>query len=204
MNLLTGRFWMWEGSGARVALAVFVVLGVALLAVGAATPRRRARTAQGLRIQYAIRDRVDPGPDLRDKVDRYARIGAGNGWVAWLMLIPGAFLLDGRWNRPLLATPVALALLAAVVAGMLAFRRQTAFRDPPGAVARLPSGPLPRPPLPGTGLDRRTSGRRSSPAGAWRTGCTRRPSPASNMLNRPQQNGSPSPAARSPSRNGCP
>lgn len=142
--LLTGKFSFWAGADAWRAIGVFVAVGLVLGLVGMATPRFRTRAREGFRLQYALRHHVDPGPELREKADRYAHRMAGNGWMAWFFpFIPVGFLFTGRWDRPLLAVPAMLVLLAAVVAALLWWRRMTAAAqrwadDPPGP-AREPS-----------------------------------------------------------------
>jgi len=142
--LLTGKYAFWEGSHAWWAVGGFVVYAAVLQVLSVATPRLRARTGQAFRIQYALRHGVDPGPELREKTDRYARRMAGNGWLAWLFpFTPIGFLLGGRWNRPLLAVPAAIVLVAAAAAVLLWWRRQAAAarcwaEDPPGPERELP------------------------------------------------------------------
>lgn len=75
---------------------------------------------------------------MRAKADRYAQRMAGNGWMAWFFpFVPAGFLVSGRWDRPLVAVPAMLVLLAAVVAALRWWRRMTAaaqrwVEDPPG------------------------------------------------------------------------
>ena len=136
--LLTGKYAFWEGSAAWVAISVFPVVVLALQLIKRASPRVRARSAEGLRMQYALRHHVDPGPGLRERTDVYARRMAGNGRLGWLLpFTPVGFLLQGRWDHPLLAVPSAFVVVAAVVALMLWWRRQTVaarqwWTDPPG------------------------------------------------------------------------
>jgi len=137
--VLTGRFAFWEGDDAWWAVLGFVVYGAAIQAVARATRRRRSQAATAIRVQYAVRHHVDPGPELRDRADRYARHMAGNGWFAWLIpFVPTSFVLDARWDRLLLTVPAILVLGVAVVATFLWWRRLTAasrrwIEDPPGA-----------------------------------------------------------------------
>ena len=144
MVLLTGRFAFWEGAGAWIAFGGFVVFGLGLQAVGAATPRLRVSRRQASRVEYAVRHHVDPGPELRGRTDVAARNMAAIGWLAWFFpLILVSFFLMGRWDRPLLAVPSALVLVAAVVAYVVWWRRQTAaarrwVEDPPGPDREAP------------------------------------------------------------------
>jgi hypothetical protein len=141
---LTGRYAFWEGGKAWLVVAAFFAFGLAMQALNAVTPRLRARSGQAFRIQYALRHRVDPGPDLRDKADRYARRMAGMGWMAWFFpFAPVGFLIQGRWDHPLLAVPATVVLGGCVLALVLWWRRQTAAArrwvdDLPGPGREIP------------------------------------------------------------------
>jgi hypothetical protein len=154
---LTGRYAFWAGSRAWLVVAALVAFGLAMQAVNTARPRLRARAAESFRLQYALRHRIDPGPDLRGKLDRYARRIADLSWITWLVpFLPVTFLLQGRWHRPLVAVPAAVVLLGFTAAIVLWWRRQTAagrrwVDDPPGPDRDPP--PLHR-------WERRLSGRR--------------------------------------------
>jgi hypothetical protein len=136
--LLTGKFTFWQGADAWWVVGGFTAYAVVAMAASRATLRIRRRADQGLRVQYAMRHHVDPGPELREKVDRYARMMAGNGWMTWLIpFTPGCFLLGARWDRPLVAVPAILVVVAVVVALVLWWRRLVAaarrwVADPPG------------------------------------------------------------------------
>ena len=141
---LTGKYAFWEGGKAWLVVAAFFAFGLAMQALNAVTPRLRARSGQAFRIQYALRHRVDPGPDLRDKADRYARRMAGNGWLVWLFpFLPLSFLVNGHWDRPLQAVPSAIVIVGCAAALMLWWRRQAAaaarwLADRPGPERDLP------------------------------------------------------------------
>jgi hypothetical protein len=118
--LLTGRFAFWEGAAAWVALGGFLVLTLGVAVVMLATPRLRARTGESVRMQYALRHHVDPGPDFRERTDAYARGMAVTGWLGWAFpLVLVTYFVQAQWDRPLLAVPSALVLVAAVVAYVL-------------------------------------------------------------------------------------
>ena len=135
---LTGGFGFWEGRSAWVALGLYALAFVVLQVVAVALPRLRTRQGQGYRIQYALRQHVDPGPDLRETTDVYARRMAGNGWMAWLFpFVPVSWLLAGQWDRPWVAVPSALVLVGCALAMTLWFRRQASaarrwVEDPAG------------------------------------------------------------------------
>jgi hypothetical protein len=142
--LLTGGYAFWTGGVAWMAVGVVVAYALLLQALSVAVPRFRARTGQGFRIQYALQQHLDPGPDLREKTDRYARRMAGTGWFAWLFpILPLSFVLDGTWDRPLRAVPATVVLFGCAVAMTLWWRRQAAAAarwcaDVPGPVRELP------------------------------------------------------------------
>jgi hypothetical protein len=137
--LLTGKYAFWEGRSAWLAIGVFVLYAVVMQVVSVAVPRFRARTAQAYRVQYALRHHVDPGPDLREKADRYAQRMASMGGMVWLFPIaPLSFVLNGQWDRPQLAVPAVLVLVAGVVALVLWWRRQT---DASRRWVQAPPGP---------------------------------------------------------------
>lgn len=142
--LLTGGYAFWKGGGAWAAVGAFALYGLVMQALSVAVPRFRARTGQAFRVQYALRHRVDPGPELREKADRYARRMAGNGWLVWLFpFLPLSFLPNGHWDRPLQAVPSAVVIVGCAVALMLWWRRQAAaaarwLADRPGPERDLP------------------------------------------------------------------
>jgi hypothetical protein len=142
--LLTGGYGIWEGRAAWLVVGCASAFFLVVHTISVSTARLRARTGQGFRIQHAVRHRVDPGPDLRTRTDLYARRMAGSGWFVWLFpFLPVSFLLQGRWDRPLLSVPAAVVLVSAVVAFTLWWRRQVAaagrwMADPPGPEREFP------------------------------------------------------------------
>jgi hypothetical protein len=142
--LLTGGYALWKGTGAWAAVGALTLYLVVMQALSIVVPRFRTRTGQAFRLQYALRHRVDPGPDLREKTDGYARRMAGNAWFVWLVpFLPLSFLLDGQWDRPLQAVPSAIVLVGSAVAMMLWWRRQARaarqwLADRPGPERDLP------------------------------------------------------------------
>jgi hypothetical protein len=141
--LLTGKYAFWEGTQAWLAVGAFVVFAVVMQVLSMVVPRFRARAGASFRIQYALRHRVDPGPELREKADRYAAQMAGNSWIAWLFpWWPIALVLTARWDAPARAVPSALVIVACVVALTVWWRRQTGaarrwVADPPGPAREL-------------------------------------------------------------------
>jgi hypothetical protein len=107
--------------------------------------RTSEQAARNLRFRHALLHRVDPGPGLREKVDVSARQLSTVGWLWWVFLLtPVSFLLQGRWDRPLVAVPAAVVLAGAVVAFVLWWRRSAAaarrwVADPPGPDRAVPS-----------------------------------------------------------------
>jgi hypothetical protein len=142
--LLTGGYAFWEGAAAWTAVGVFMLFAVVMQALGLAVPRFRARARQSLRIQYALRHRIDPGPELRETTDRYAGRMAANAWFVWLLpWLPVSFLLNGRWDSLGRAIPSALVIVGCAVALVLWWWRQgKAARqwvaDPPGPPREMP------------------------------------------------------------------
>ena len=94
--LLTGGFAFWTGGVAWAVVGVFLVSLVFVSASSHLVPRLHTRTSAGYRIQVALRQHVDPGPDLRARTDRQARYLAGISWAGWLV-VPGllGLLLGG-------------------------------------------------------------------------------------------------------------
>jgi hypothetical protein len=135
---LTGGFAFWEGRAAWIAVGLFVAVGVVLQVVVLLRSRTSERAARNLRFRYALLHRVDPGPGVREKVDVAARQLSTVGWLWWVFpLTPVSFLLQGRWDRPLVAVPAAVVLVCTVVAFVLWWRRSAAaarrwVADPPG------------------------------------------------------------------------
>ncbi|WP_104526234.1 hypothetical protein [Blastococcus atacamensis] len=145
---LTGQFLLPGRAGLLLA-AAYVLGFVVLLAVARLHPRLRERTAQGYRVQHALRHRLDPGPGAREKADRLAMQTVGIVWMRWWLLPPLVAvgpLVGAPWDRPLVAVPGALALLAGVLAWALQYRRlwldaRRWVADPPGPAREMPDLP---------------------------------------------------------------
>jgi hypothetical protein len=141
--VLTGKYAFWEGSDAWLAIGAFVVFALVMQLLGVLVPRFRARARESLRIQYALRHRVDPGPELREKTDRYAGQMAGNAWIVWLFpWWPISLLITARWDSPAWAVPAAVVIVACTAAITVWWRRQTGaarrwVADPPGPAREL-------------------------------------------------------------------
>jgi hypothetical protein len=135
---LTGRWLLWEGTAAWIAVGLFVLAVLLLQVITWTVTRRHARYAEAVRIPYAVRHGVDPGPAVRTRADSYARRMAGNGWLVWLLPFPPlGLLLQGQWDRPLVAVPSAVVLVGFFVALIVWWRRMSAaarrwVSDPPG------------------------------------------------------------------------
>jgi hypothetical protein len=141
---LTGGFAFWEGRTAWIVVGLFVAAGIVLQVALLLRSRTSERAARNLRFRYALLHRVDPGPGVREKVDLAARQLSTVGWLWWVFpLTPVSFLLQGRWDRPLVALPAAVVLVGAVVAFVLWWRRSAAaarrwVADPPGPHRAVP------------------------------------------------------------------
>ncbi|WP_299957764.1 hypothetical protein [uncultured Modestobacter sp.] len=154
---LTGGLGFVEGTAAWWALAGYLGFFAVLLVLQRTVPRMRRNAVRGHRFMHALREHIDPGPELRDMADVYARRQARLRGVVWLFPLPVVgMLLGGRWDRPFLAVPAAvlLALLAAAGAGLVHRQVRAARRwvaDPPGPIRDV---------APPNGLERWTGGRR--------------------------------------------
>jgi hypothetical protein len=141
---LTGGFAFWEGRAAWIVVGLFVAVGIVLQVLVLLRSRTSERAARNLRFRYALLHRVDPGPGVREKVDLAARQLSTVGWLWWVFpLTPVSFLLQGRWDRPLVALPAAVVLVGAVVAFVLWWQRSAAaarrwVADPPGPHRAVP------------------------------------------------------------------
>ena len=157
MVLVTGGVGFATGGGAWAVVGVLLAFFLLMSAISRLTPRLRTKSSDGYRIQVALRQRIDPGPELRARTDRHARYMAGIAWVVWVVpLGPLDFLLDGRWNRPAAAAAGTVLLVGATSAWMLQVRRQVLaarrwVAEPPGP---------PREALPPTTAERWLTGRR--------------------------------------------
>ena len=133
-----GEFGFWEGRAAWVAVAVLVAIAVVVQVLAHAVPRMRRRQLEAHRLQHALRRHVDPGPELRSKVDQQARYLAGISWAVWVFPVGLLGLLVGaRWDRPATTVPAVLVVVAAFAAIGVNFHRQTTaarrwVADPPG------------------------------------------------------------------------
>ena len=135
---LTGRWFLWEGAAAWIAVGLFAGSVLVLQVIVRTVTRRRAGYLEAFRIPYAVRHGIDPGPVVRERADSHARRMAANGWVVWLLpFAPPGLLLQGRWDRPLVAVPAALVLVGFFVTLIVWWRRTSAAArrwtsDPPG------------------------------------------------------------------------
>jgi hypothetical protein len=157
MTLVRGRFVHWSGRAGWLALGIWMAVFVVLAGLSLVVPRLRTRNATAYRVQAALRRHLDPGPDLRARVDRMARYTAGRAWIAYLVLLgPAGMLLGGRWDHPLPTAVGAVLLLVSTAAwSWWWLRLRTHARrwlaDPPGPPREMP---------PVTRVERWTSGRR--------------------------------------------
>jgi hypothetical protein len=127
--------------------ALVVAVAVGLVVLGLAMVVRSVRT-DTYRMQYAIREFVDPGPGLRTRTDRLAEKLSWR-WYRWGVPFWALYAcLGGRWDRPALAVP-GVALLAVSGAAAVLWARRLAdaadrwLEDPPGAL-REPDPESPR------------------------------------------------------------
>ncbi len=146
---ISARFVGATGTAKWLIVAAYLLFFVALFAAQRLHPQLRARAAAGYRLQYALREHVDPGPGVREKVDRQATYMNRIVWFRWwlVLLIPIGLLMSARWDRPLITVPGALFVLALGVWAGLYMRRFYAaaehwVADPPGPAREMP--PLPR------------------------------------------------------------
>ncbi|TFV86173.1 hypothetical protein [Blastococcus sp. CT_GayMR16] len=143
------RFFGAAGTAKWLVVGGYVLFFALLLVVQRLQPRVRVRSGEGYRLQYAIREHVDPGPGIRDKADRLAVYMAQIVWFRWwlLLFIPAGALVAAPWgDRPLVVVPCALVLVAGVATYALSVRRfyAAAHRwvdDPPGPAREMPSLP---------------------------------------------------------------
>lgn len=156
--LSTGRFAFWTGGVAWAVVGVVLVSFVLVSASSHLVPRLHTRTSAGYRIRAALRQHVDPGPELRARTDRQARYLAGTSWAGWLA-VPGllGLLLGGQWDRrPVVAAVGAVLMTGSAVLYALWWRARSAaarrwVADPPGP---------PRVALPATAAEPWLTGRR--------------------------------------------
>jgi hypothetical protein len=142
-----------------IVVAGYVLVFVALLVAQRLPPRLRARARDGYRLMYSLQEHVDPGPGLREKVDRQAGYMTRINWFRWwlLLFLSAGLLVGAPWDRPLIAVPSALVLVAGVVAWALYLRRfygaaRRWVADPPGPPREMP------PPAGGSGGSRAGGG----------------------------------------------
>lgn len=142
--LLTGRFLGLSGRSGWLAGAVYVALLPMLAAASSLVPRWRASRERGSRMTVALRHHVDPGPDLRSRVDRMAVAQARIGWMWPFVPLGLVGLLSGaRWDRPAAAATGSALLATLVVAWSVWWFRWTRsarrwLADPPGPTRELP------------------------------------------------------------------
>ena len=144
--LLTGDYAGLHGEAARRLLLAVVLLVLVPPAAAAVLPGLRARQDAAARMQHALRAHVDPGPELRSRVDVLARRSLRLRWMSrTLPVLPLSVLVQADWQSPSVV-PAALVLLAAYCALAVWHRRQVV------AAARwiaVPVGPArPVPPVP--------------------------------------------------------
>lgn len=114
--VLQGRWMVWEGTAAWVAIGVLTVLVVIGHLVALLSPRLRARSSEAHRVGHALRHRLDPGPGLRERADVRARYQAGVSWLVWIIpLGPTGLLLGARWDRSVFTVPAALLVAGGAV-----------------------------------------------------------------------------------------
>jgi hypothetical protein len=138
--LLSGRFAFLTGGAAWAVVGALLAFFLLMVVAAHLVPRLRTRSAPAYRIQAALRQHADPGPELRCRADQQARYLAGTGRLGWLfMLGPLGVLLGADWDRPIAA---ALVVGAASAWGLWWRRRLDAARrwvaDPPGPSREAP------------------------------------------------------------------
>ncbi|MDP5183010.1 hypothetical protein QOZ88_10195 [Blastococcus sp. BMG 814] len=141
---LQGRWAVWEGAAAWVAIGVLTAIVLIGQLVVLLSPRLRARSAGAHRIGHALRHRLDPGPELRERADVRARYQAGVGWLVWFVpLGPAGLPLGARWDRPVSTVPAALLVAGGAVGFVVWWRRRVEearrwLADPPGPPREVP------------------------------------------------------------------
>ncbi len=141
--LLTGDYAGLHGTAARSLLvAVAVAILTVPLAAGVSTTLR-IRQDTAARVQHALRAHVDPGPDLRARVDVLARRSLRLRWMGRaLPVLPLSVLVQADWGRAS-ALPAAGVLVAAYAALAVWHHRQLAAARRWTAFPAGPSRPLP-------------------------------------------------------------
>ena len=145
--LLTGGYAGLHGTAAWALLAAVAGSATAVALLAPVVPALARRSAEVARMRSALHARVDPGPDLRARVDVYARRVLRLHWVGRVMpVLPAVLLLQGRWDRPATALPAAVALIAGYAALALWHQRQTIaaarwVADRPGPLRAVPAPP---------------------------------------------------------------
>lgn len=141
----TDHFVGTAGSVKWLLVSGYVLLLVCLLTASRLHPRTRARAADGYRMQYALRAHVDPGPTLRERVDRQAAYMDRIVWFRWWLVffIPLGLLVSARWDRPLVTVPAVLVVEAVTVSAAVYLRRlygaaERWVADPPGPPREMP------------------------------------------------------------------
>lgn len=107
-------------------------------------PDERRRSADARRIEHALREHLDPGPELRERADRQAQHLSRAGWSAPVFpLLLLTLLDDAPWDRPALAVPAVVVLAGGLGVLMLFVLRSARdarrwLADPPGPPRQLP------------------------------------------------------------------
>lgn len=136
--VVSGRFVFWEGAAAWTALGIWAALALVGYLVAPRLSGDPLRLARAVRIQYAVRNRVDPGPELRTRADVQARYLAQTTWLFWLLPVtPIGLVLGADWERPYATVPAVLVIVGAALWFAWWWRRETAAAqrwvdDPPG------------------------------------------------------------------------
>lgn len=157
MVLVTGGVGFLTGAAAWAVVLVVLAFIALMTAASQLIPRLRANSSGGYRIQIALSQHIDPGPEWRARTDRQAGYWAGVTWIGWATpLAPLAFLLNGQWDRPVAAVTGTVLLVGAGSAWMLWWRRRVLaarrwLADPPGPAREA---------LPPTTAERWLTGRR--------------------------------------------
>ena len=139
-----GEFAFVGGTAAWLVAAVPVLVVLLIIALQQTVTSMRARAAAGHRLQYALREHVDPGPQLRTRLDVHARYLASVSWSVWVFPLPVVvLLLAARWDRPATTVPAAAVLLVLTIAFAIYWRRmilaaQRWVADPPGPPREVP------------------------------------------------------------------
>ncbi|MGY1650491.1 hypothetical protein [Geodermatophilus sp. SYSU D01119] len=145
--LLTGDYAGLHGTAAWALLTAVAGVAAALALLTPVVPGLSRRAAEVARMRHALRTHTDPGPELRTRLDRYARRVLRLHWMGRAMpVLPAVLLLQGDWDRPATSLPAAVVLVAGYTALALWHRRQTLAAA--WWVADRPGPARPAPPVP--------------------------------------------------------